>query len=52
MTAAKQPSAILAARRCPDGTVTVARQGDKLALRWFGSIQDDVVVAYGTLSRK
>jgi len=38
--------------RCPDGTVTVARQGDKLALRWFGSIQDDVVVAYGTLSRK
>jgi hypothetical protein len=38
--------------RCPDGTVTVARQGDKLALRWFGSVQDDVVVAYGTLSRK
>jgi hypothetical protein len=38
--------------RCPDGTITVARQGDKLALRWFGSIQDDVVVAYGTLSRK
>jgi hypothetical protein len=38
--------------RCPDGTVTVARQGDKLALRWFGSIQDDVVVVYGTLSRK
>ena len=38
--------------RCPDGTVTVARQGDKLALRWFGSIQDDVVVSYGTLSRK
>ena len=38
--------------RCPDGTVTVARQGDKLALRWFGSIQDDVVIAYGTLSKK
>jgi hypothetical protein len=38
--------------RCPDGTVTVARQGNKLALRWFGSIQDDVVVVYGTLSRK
>ena len=38
--------------RCPDGTVTVARQGDKLALRWFGSIQDDLVVAYGTLSKK
>ena len=37
--------------RCPDGTVTVARQGNKLALRWFGSIQDDVVVAYGTLSK-
>ena len=32
--------------RCPDGTVTVARQGDKLALRWFGSIQDDVVVVF------
>jgi hypothetical protein len=38
--------------RCPDGTVTVARQGNKLALRWFGSIQDDMVVAYGTLSKK
>ncbi len=38
--------------RCPDGTVTVARQGNKLALRWFGSIQDEVVVAYGTLSKK
>ena len=38
--------------RCPDGTVTVARQGNKLALRWFGSIQDDVVIAYGTLSKK
>ena len=38
--------------RWPDGTVTVARQGDKLALRWFGSIQDDVIVAHGTLSRK
>src|SRR5262245_44658101 len=37
---------------CPDGTVTVARQGDKLALRWFGSIKDHVVVVYGTLSRK
>jgi hypothetical protein len=38
--------------RCPDGTITVARQGYRLALRWFGSIQDDVVVAYGILSRK
>ena len=38
--------------RCPDGTVTVARQGNKLALRWFGSIQDEVVVASGTLSKK
>jgi hypothetical protein len=38
--------------RCPDGSVTVARQGYKLALRWFGSVQDDAVVAYGTLSKK
>jgi len=38
--------------RCPDGTVTVARQGDGLALIWFGSIQGKTVVAYGTLSKK
>ncbi len=38
--------------RCPDGTITVARQGDKLALGWFGSIQGETVVAYGTLSKK
>ena len=38
--------------RCPDGTITVARQGDNLALSWFGSVQGSTVVAYGTLSKK
>jgi len=38
--------------RCPDGTITVARQGDHLALSWFGSIQGKTIVAYGTLSKK
>jgi len=38
--------------RCPDGTITVARQGDDLALAWFGSVQGKTVVAYGTLSKK
>ena len=38
--------------RCPDGTITVARQGDNLALTRFGSIQDKTIVAYGTLSKK
>jgi len=38
--------------RCPDGTITVARAGDNLAWAWFGSVQGDVVVAFGTLTRK
>ena len=38
--------------RRPDGTITVTRQGDNLALGWFGSVQDDVIVASGTLSKK
>jgi hypothetical protein len=38
--------------RCPDGTLTVARQGDKLAVGWFGSIQETTVVAFGTLAKK
>ena len=38
--------------RCPDGTITVTRQGDNLALGWFGSVQGDVIVASGTLSKK
>ena len=37
--------------RCPDGTITVTRQGDNLALGWFGSVQGDVIVASGTLSK-
>jgi hypothetical protein len=38
--------------RCPDGTVTVARQGDDLALGWFGSVQGHTIVAFGTLKKK
>jgi hypothetical protein len=38
--------------RCPDGTITVARQGDDLAVGWFGSVQQATVVAYGTLKKK
>ena len=38
--------------RCPDGTITVARQGDNLALGWFGSVQGTTIVAYGTLKKK
>jgi hypothetical protein len=38
--------------RCPDGTITVGRQGDDLALGWFGSVQGTTVVAYGTLKKK
>jgi len=38
--------------RCPDGTITVARQGDDLALSWFGSVQGNTIVAYGTLKKK
>jgi hypothetical protein len=38
--------------RCPDGTITVARAGDKLAFGWFGSVQETTVVAYGTLTKQ
>jgi len=38
--------------RCPDGTITVARQGNDLALGWFGNVQGTTVVAYGTLKKK
>jgi hypothetical protein len=38
--------------RCPDGTITVARQGDDLALGWFGSVQGKTIIAYGTLKKK
>ncbi len=38
--------------RCPDGTITVGRAGDRLAWVWFGSVEDELVVAYGTLTRK
>jgi hypothetical protein len=38
--------------RCPDGTITVTRQGDDLTLGWFGSVQGSTIVAYGTLRKK
>jgi hypothetical protein len=38
--------------RCPDGTITIARQGNDLAVGWFGSIQNSTVVAFGTLKKK
>jgi hypothetical protein len=38
--------------RCPDGTITLARAGNNLALLWFGSIEDNTIVAYGTRSKK
>jgi hypothetical protein len=38
--------------RCPDGTITVARSADKLAVGWFGSVKEHTIVAYGTLSKK
>jgi hypothetical protein len=38
--------------RCQDGSVTIARQGDHLPLVWFGSLQDNVILAYGILSKK
>jgi hypothetical protein len=38
--------------RCPDGTITVARAGNDLALFWFGSIKANTIVAYGTVSKK
>jgi hypothetical protein len=37
--------------RCPDGTITLARSGEKLALVWFGNVKGDTVIAYGTLSK-
>jgi hypothetical protein len=38
--------------RCPDGTITLARAGDDLALLWFGSVDANMIIAYGTLSKK
>jgi hypothetical protein len=36
---------------CPDGTITVARQGDDLSLSWFGIADGDKMIAYGTLQK-
>jgi hypothetical protein len=38
--------------RCPDGTITLTRQGDELALGWFGSSHGKTIVAYGMLKKK
>src|SRR5215470_20459638 len=38
--------------RCPDRTIMVARAGNDLAFFWFGSIEANTIVAYGTLSKK
>jgi hypothetical protein len=37
---------------CPDGTITLARAGDDLALLWFGRIDTDTIIAYGTLAKR
>jgi hypothetical protein len=37
--------------RCPDGTMTIARQGDNVAVGWFGSVGGDTIVAYGSLAK-
>jgi hypothetical protein len=38
--------------RCPDGTITLARAADSLALLWFGSIDANTIIAYGMLAKK
>jgi hypothetical protein len=38
--------------RCPDGTITVGRAGNQLALGWFGAIQNQAVIAQGLLDKK
>jgi hypothetical protein len=38
--------------RCPDGTITVGRSGENLVWAWFGSVDDEPVLAYGVLTRK
>jgi hypothetical protein len=38
--------------RCPDGTITITREGDGLAFGWFGSVEGNTIVAYGSLRKK
>jgi hypothetical protein len=38
--------------RCPDGTMTVARQGEGVAVGWFGAFETNTIVAFGTLKKK
>jgi len=37
--------------RCPNGTITVARAGDNLAWSWFGTVEGDIAIAFGTAAR-
>ena len=37
--------------RCPDGTVTITRSKDNLALEWFANVEGDMIIAYGTLAQ-
>jgi hypothetical protein len=37
---------------CPDGTVTIARAGDKLAWAWFGVVNGEILSAQGVLDRQ
>jgi hypothetical protein len=38
--------------RCPDGTITLTRQGNDLTMGWFGSAGGNTIIAYGTLKKK
>ena len=35
----------------PMATITVARAGDTLDLAWFGVLQGDEIIAFGTLAQ-
>jgi hypothetical protein len=37
---------------CPDGTITVTREGDALAVGSFASAEGNFIIAYGTLHKK
>jgi hypothetical protein len=38
--------------KCSDGTITVARVGDRLALGWFGVVDDIPSTAHGLLIKQ
>ena len=37
---------------CSSGTITIARTGDKLAWAWFGLVKEELVTAYGWLTKQ